>query len=137
MPGRSAELKGPLLGLRLEDFGLSPKLLASLAFGIRVSIASIMAFWIACKLQLDSPQWAMLTVWIVARPEPGLILSRAAYRLLGTVLGCVFGLMLVALFAQHPTLFVAALALLLGVCTLVAHLLTNLRSYAAVLAGYT
>ncbi len=123
----------------LAAWGLpvSAPLRAALGFALRTWISGMLAFWIACRLQLDSPQWALLTVLIVARPQTGMLLSRAVYRLVGTVLGCGFGLLLVILFAQTPELFVGAFALLIGLCTLWANLLTNFRSYAAVLAGYT
>lgn len=107
------------------------------AFAVRTWLASMLAFWIACKLQLDSPQWAMVTVWIVSRPQTGMMLSRSLYRMWGTLVGCLCGMLLVIFFAQTPELFILALALLTGVCTLFANLLTNFRSYAAALAAYT
>jgi uncharacterized membrane protein YccC len=45
--------------------------------------------------------------------------------------------MLIALFAQTPELFVLALALLVGGCTVASNVLTNFRAYATVLAAYT
>ncbi len=88
-------------------------------------------------LQLESPYWAWLTVWIVAQPTPGMLLSKSLYLVLGTIAGAFFGITLIALFAQTPELFVLALALLIGGCTVASNILTNFRAYAPVLAGYS
>ena len=111
--------------------------LPALTYAARTWLVSMVAFWIACWLDLDSPVWTMLTVWIVAQPNTGMLLSKSLYRVFGTLAGCLLGLLLVVFFAQTPELFVGALALLMGVCTLAANLMTNFRAYAAVLAGYT
>ncbi len=66
-----------------------------------------------------------------------MVLSKGLYRVAGTLVGCLASIVLIALFAQTPELFILALALWIGLCTLCANLLTNFRSYAAVLAGYT
>jgi uncharacterized membrane protein YccC len=118
-------------------FGSETELKAAVIFATRTWIISMVAFWIACELDLDSPQWTMLTVWIVAQPTSGMLLSKSLYRVFGTLAGCVLGLLLIVFFAQTPELFIGALALLMGVCTLAANALTNFRAYAAVLTGYT
>jgi uncharacterized membrane protein YccC len=106
-------------------------------FALRAWLASILALYAAYALQLESPYWAWLTVWIVAQPTPGMLLSKSLYLVFGTIAGGVFGITLIALFAQTPELFVLALALLVGSCTIASNVLTNFRAYATVLAGYT
>jgi uncharacterized membrane protein YccC len=86
---------------------------------------------------LESPVWSWLTVWIVAQPTPGMVLSKSLYRVVGTIAGAAIAVVLIALFAQTPELFVLALALLVGGCTVASNILTNFRAYATVLAGYT
>jgi uncharacterized membrane protein YccC len=88
-------------------------------------------------MNLDDPKWAAITVWVVAQGNRGMSLSKSQYRILGTAMGAVVAVTLIALFAQTPELFVLALATWIGVCTGVAALLRNFRAYAAVLAGYT
>jgi uncharacterized membrane protein YccC len=110
---------------------------AAFAFALRNWLASMLALYIAFALQLDSPVWAWLTVWIVAQPTPGMVLSKSLYRVIGTIAGAALGIVLIALFAQTPELFVLALALLIGGCTVASNILTNFRAYATVLAGYT
>jgi uncharacterized membrane protein YccC len=106
-------------------------------FAIRTWLASLLALYMAFALQLDSPHWAWLTVWIVAQPRPGMMLSKSLYRVVGTVAGAIFGVILISLFAQTPELFVVALALLVAGCTVASGVLTNFRAYATVLAAYT
>lgn len=59
------------------------------------------------------------------------------YRLIGTCAGAGTGAALVALFAQAPEWFVAALAGWIAACTGLATLLRGFCSYRAVLSGYT
>ena len=107
------------------------------AFSVRTCVASMLALYVSFAFQLESPYWSWLTVWIVAQGTPGMTLSKALYRVVGTVAGSIFGIILIALFAQTPELFVLALALLVGACTILSNILTNFRAYATVLAGYT
>jgi uncharacterized membrane protein YccC len=107
------------------------------AFAVRNFLASMLALYIAFVLQLDTPVWAWLTVWIVAQPTPGMMLSKSLYRIIGTISGAIGGVVLIALFAQTPELFVVALAAVVGGCTVASNVLTNFRAYATVLAGYT
>ena len=106
-------------------------------FALRTWLASILALFCAYNLQLDTPHWAWLTVWLVAQPTPGMLLSKSFYLVIGTMAGGLLGIALIALFAQSPELFVLGLALLIGGCTVASGTLTNFRAYATVLAGYT
>ncbi|MCP3725277.1 FUSC family protein [Paraburkholderia sp. CNPSo 3272] len=96
-----------------------------------------MALYIAFCMNLDDPKWAAITVWVVAQNSRGMSVSKSQYRILGTALGAVAALVLVALFAQTPELFLLGLAGWIGLCTGLATALRNFRAYAAVLAGYT
>jgi uncharacterized membrane protein YccC len=107
------------------------------SFAVRTWLTCILALFIAFFLQLDQPYWAGMTVWILARATPGITLSRSFHRILGTLVGTAMGVVLIALFSQTPELFILALALWIGACTVVANLLRNFRSYSTVLAGYT
>ncbi|KAA1016199.1 FUSC family protein [Paraburkholderia panacisoli] len=109
----------------------------SIAFAVRTTAASLIALYIAFRMNLDDPKWAATTVWVVAQGNRGMSLSKSQYRILGTAVGAVVSLALVALFAQTPDLFVLALATWIGVCTGVATSSRNFRAYAGVLAGYT
>ena len=109
----------------------------SIAFAVRTTAASLIALYIAFRINLDDPKWAATTVWIVAQSNRGMSISKSQYRILGTFVGAVVALTLVGLFAQTPELFVLALAAWIGLCTGVATSSRNFRAYAGVLAGYT
>jgi len=49
---------------------LSPRAWQMSAFAFRAWAASMLALYVAYVLQLESPYWAWLTVWIVAQPTP-------------------------------------------------------------------
>jgi uncharacterized membrane protein YccC len=107
------------------------------AFTLRVLAAFAIAYYAAYWLELDSPASAGTTVLIVADASRGAIISKSLWRVVGSVVGAIAAIGLVALFAQAPVLFVFALALWIGLCTAVASLLRYNRGYAAVLSGYT
>jgi len=121
--------------VRLEF--LSPTLRAALIYAIRTWFAGILALYIAFFCQLESPYWAPIATWIASLPIPGMTISKGMYRIVGSMIGTLMGVVLIALFAQTPNLFILGLALWVGGCTLCANLMTNFRAYASVLAGYT
>lgn len=110
---------------------------SGIAFALRTTAASLIALYIAFLINLDSPKWAAMTVWIVAQANRGMTVSKARYRVLGTFAGTGMAVTLTALFAQAPELLLGALAVWVGLCTGVATALRNFRAYGAVLAGYT
>lgn len=123
--------------IALAQFRLPAIPWQSLNFALRTTAASLIALYIAFLLDLDDPKWAAMTVWIVAQGSRGMSLSKSQYRLAGTVVGAIVAIVLIAVFAQAPTLFVITLALWLALCTAVATGLRNFKAYGAVLAGYT
>jgi len=106
-------------------------------FVAKTFIAALLALWIAFRIGLGSPRTAMLTVFIVAQPQTGLVLAKGFYRAAGTLVGSAMALLLLALFAQQRELFLGALALWIGLCTAGATRTRNFRTYGYVLAGYT
>jgi len=109
----------------------------ALQFALKNMIAGAVALYLAFILQMDQPQWALTTVFIVNQPMSGMVLSKGAYRLLGTFIGAVVSLGMIAAFGQSPLLFLLTMALWLGGCTAGASLFRNNVSYGFVLAGYT
>lgn len=110
---------------------------AALGFAVRTTVAAMMALVIAMWMELDDPQWAAMTVWIVAQGSRGESLSKSRWRIVGTAIGVIMSITLISAFPQYPWLFFPALAIWLGVCCALATLVHNFRSYALVLAGYT
>jgi uncharacterized membrane protein YccC len=99
--------------------------------------AAMLALYVSFALELDSPGSAVVTVLIVSSPLPGMVLSKGLWRFVGTLVGVIISIVLIACFAQSPPAFILALAIWLGLCTYVSSLLRYFRAYAAVLAGYT
>jgi len=106
-------------------------------FALSTAAAAVLALYAAFVLQLDSPGSAMTTVLIVASPLHGMVLSKSLWRIIGTVIGLIMSIVLIAAADQAPWLFILWLGLWLGLCTFVSSYLRYFRAYAAVLAGYT
>jgi uncharacterized membrane protein YccC len=104
---------------------------------MRTWLTAMLALYVSFELQLESPYWTLLAVWILAQPTPGMMLSKSLYFSLGTIAGAIFGILLIALFAQTPEMFVLALASLVAASTVASNILTNFRAYGTVLIGYT
>ncbi len=106
-------------------------------FILRTVLAMFLALAIALRLDLPGPGSAAVTVSIVALPQTGMVLEKAVYRFLGTLLGAVVTVALVALFGQHEFMFLGAVALWIGLCTAVSTWFRTFRAYAWLLCGYT
>ncbi len=109
----------------------------AVGYAVRTTTALLLAYFVAFAIQLDTASSAGLCVAIVAQPSPGMAVSKAAYRALGTILGGAVALLLVAAFPQDRTMLLVGFTAWLGACTFVAALLRDFRSYGAVLCGYT
>ena len=127
---RDAGVRSPFLLLP----GFRPD---AVGFAIRTTGALLLAYLVAFAVQVDGPSTAGVCVAIVAQPSPGMAMSKAASRLLGTLLGGCIGLALLAAFPQDRVLLLAGYAVWLGVCTFGSTLLRDFRSYGAALSGYT
>ncbi|GAB5346108.1 FUSC family protein [Pseudomonas fluorescens] len=108
-----------------------------LLFASRNIIAGGVALYLAFCFDLQQPQWALTTVFIVGQSTSGMILAKGAYRLLGTFVGAVASLVMIGVCGQAPLLFLLCMALWLALCTTGASLLRNHAAYGFVLAGYT
>jgi uncharacterized membrane protein YccC len=106
-------------------------------FAFKAFVAGLLALFIAFWLELDQPRWALLTVFVVAQPDSGQVLAKGFYRILGTIAGLLVSIALVFGLSQHGELFLAALALWIGLCTFAAAALRNFASYGFLLAGYS
>ena len=117
--------------------GLTQPTRSDWIFALRTVSAGLIALLAAYALKLDHPQWAMMTVFIVAQPVAGMVLAKGFYRLLGTLAGGVAAIGITTVFGTNPWVLVTVLAVWIGICTLVSSLLRNPEAYGAALAGYT
>ena len=107
------------------------------AFSVKTFASAMLALWIALRMGLDRPYWAMATAYIVAQPLTGAMRSKAAYRFYGTVLGAVAVLVFIPNLVNAPVLLIAALSVWIGGCIYLAVLDRTPRSYVFLLAGYS
>lgn len=107
------------------------------AFAVRSAFAAGLSLVIAMGMEMDSPQWAPLTVWVVAQSSRGESLSKARWRIAGTVLGCCVAVGLIAALPQSPALFFGVLACWIGLCCGMATFLEGYKAYGLVLTGFT
>ncbi|WP_082746447.1 MULTISPECIES: FUSC family protein [Stenotrophomonas] len=106
-------------------------------FVLRTTVAFFLTGWLAMRLQLPQPGTAMMTTVIVMHRQSGMVLAKAFYRVLGTLVGAAAALLIVGLFPQQREPFLVLMALWIAGCTAGATLHRNFKSYAFVLAGYT
>ncbi len=106
-------------------------------FIVRTVLSTLLALGIAFRFDLTSPGSAAVTVALISLPQTGMVLEKSFYRLLGTLLGAIVTLVLVAALAQHEFAFIAAVALWVAACTAASWWFRTLRAYAWLLCGYT
>lgn len=110
---------------------------SDMLFSLKCFIASMLALYIASRLALPRPFWAMMTAYIVANPLAGAVRSKALYRIGGTFLGSTATLIIVPHLINSPELLSLALALWVGFCLYMSLLDRTPRSYVFMLSGYT
>jgi uncharacterized membrane protein YccC len=108
-----------------------------LLFGLRLWASVCLALYVAFWLELDNAYWAGTSAAIVCQPHLGASLRKGWFRMIGTIVGAIFIVVLTACFPQDRAPFLVGLALWGAGCALVATLLKNFAAYAAALAGYT
>ena len=87
----------------------------AIIFATKGIIAMAMALSIAMYLNLDRPYWALVSaIFLQLRPETGLVVEKALCQIVGTVVGGLFGIVLLTQLIAYPYLALAVLALWLG-----------------------
>lgn len=110
----------------------------ALIFALRTIIASYIVLVIALWMELDSPRWAIMAVWIVAQNSSrGEVLSKAYWIIIGNVIGIMMALMIAGCFPQQPFLFELSVALWVSVCCWIGSCTRNFRALGMVMAGYS
>ncbi len=107
------------------------------AFAFRTWVALAIAYYVAFFLELDGASSAGVCVLILAQPTVGMVLSKAIYRLLATVVGVAAAIAVTALFPQDRTMLLASFAVIMAAQTALGSVLRDFRSYACILGGYT
>jgi uncharacterized membrane protein YccC len=110
---------------------------AEALFSVKSFTAAMAALYLAMRIGLPRPFWAMLTAYVVSQPLSGSVRSKAAYRVGGTILGSAATVVLVPRFANSPEFLTLTLALWVALCLYVSLLDRTPRAYLFMLAGYT
>lgn len=106
-------------------------------FAIKSYTAAILALYIAFKLDLDWPFWALISVYIVSQPLAGAVRSKAVYRIFGSFIGAAATIVFVPNFVNEPLLLSLVLSLWVSICLYFSVLDRTPRSYVFLLAGYS
>ncbi|BAH98240.1 FUSC family protein [Acetobacter pasteurianus] len=120
----------------------APNLL-SFGYALRTTISSLIALGIALWWELGSPQWAALTVWMVAQGTRGKSIAKARWHMFGMVVGTICAIVLVASMPQSPLLYIFFVAVGIGTFCFIGTLLpgpaamTNYRIHGMRASGFT
>lgn len=110
---------------------------AATLFAAKCLIAALLALYISFSIGLERPYWAFLTSIIVAQPLGSAVISKAMFRVIGTVIGAIAAVLMVPILVNAPELLSLAFASWLALCVFISLLDRTPRSYMFVLAGYS
>ena len=109
----------------------------AILFSVKSFAAAMLAYYIALRIGLPKPFWAIITVYVVSQTSAGASLSRGVYRFAGTFIGTIATVAIVPNFVNSPILCSVILAGWISLCLFFSLLDRTPRAYAFVLAGYT
>lgn len=101
-----------------------------------LALAAWLSFAVAGLLHVHNAYWAAMPVWVLTQPSRGLVLERAVFRVIGTLIGAGVGFALAHIPAS-PLLQLALLALWIAANAGLTHVMRGVTGYAAQLAGMT
>jgi len=101
-----------------------------------LALSAWVAFAIATLVHVQNAYWAAMPVWVVAQASRGVLIERALFRVLGTLLGAAVGFAILHI-PVHPYVQFALLGLWVAVNGGLTHVLRGVHGYGALLAGIT
>ena len=107
------------------------------AYAFRVSLAAVVALYVAFWLQLEGASSAAVTVAILAQPTRGAALAKAANRIAATLIGATMSVVIAGLFPGERVGMLGAFVCWICICVFAASYFRGYQAYAAVLSGYT
>ena len=107
------------------------------AEAVRLGLTVVVALYLAMEFELARPEWAAWTVLSVSLATRASSLEKAAWRVVGTLIGAVASLAITAGFAQDTLAFDVVLALWLGMATALASTARGQDQYGFALIGFT
>ena len=122
---------------RSYHLGFAPWPAGTTALAFEIWAALAVSYYIAFVLELNSAANAGTGLLILVGPTQGMVLSKAIYRIVGTLFGAVLAIILTSLFSQDRTMLLAVFSVYMGCLVAIATLLRDFRAYGCILAGYT
>ncbi|MCF8502171.1 MAG: FUSC family protein, partial [Rhodospirillum sp.] len=108
-----------------------------LAFTGRTAVVAFLAVALAWALGLGHPQWAGMSVWAASQPLRGHLLEKSLNRFLGTVVGALFGILVLVVSDGSTWILVLGLSAWIGLCAGLGTLVRGFLSYGVMLSGYS
>src|SRR5215472_13277658 len=102
---------GSWMAKLLRNIGIRP-----IIFSVNCYIATILALFIAFSLDLKTPAWSMLTVYLTSQPLSGALRAKAVYRVIGTFIGGAAMIAIVPNLVDAPELTTLAIILWVALC---------------------
>ena len=109
----------------------------AILFSVKTALGCVLALYCAHWFQLEQPQWALMTAFIVSQPYSGMVVQKGLARLLGTLVALFISLLLTAVAGQAPWLMMLLISTWFALCVTISTLLRSAWSYAFVLSGYS
>jgi uncharacterized membrane protein YccC len=106
-----------------------------LAFQIWVALA--ITYYVAFALELNAASSVGTGIFILVGPTQGMVLSKAIYRVAGTLFGAAVAIVLTGVFSQDRTMLIAVFSVYMVCLVAAGSLLRDFRAYGCILAGYT
>jgi uncharacterized membrane protein YccC len=110
---------------------------SAVLFSLKTCFAAFLALYIALALNLDKPAWSIASVFIASQLYSASTLSKSVFRLLGTMLGGLFILLIYPATVQLPLLFSLCVSAWVALCLYLSLHDRTPRSYVFMLAGYS
>jgi Fusaric acid resistance protein family len=100
-------------GYMIRHIGIRP-----IIFSVNCYIAAVLALFISFSLDLKSPAWAMVTIYLTSQPLSGVLRAKAVYRTVGTFIGGAAMVAIVPNLVDAPELTTLAILLWVAWATL-------------------
>lgn len=101
-----------------------------------LALAAWLSFTLAVLLHVENAYWAAMPVWVVTQTTRELLLGRAAYRIIGSLVGAMLGLAILHL-PVPMTGQLALAAVVIGMGAGLCHLLPGVRAYGTLMVAVT
>ncbi|WP_447555469.1 FUSC family protein [Vreelandella sp. EE22] len=107
-------------------------------FAIKTTLAMMLALYVAFFFDLERPYWALISAaFLQVRPMSGMVIEKGICQLLGTFIGALAGIVIMAFFAQARVPALVTLTLWIMLCTYVGSLWRNNYTYGCLMAAVT